>query len=144
MPSDLRTAWKRRSFRQRSQAIMSAANDGRGDDVLDALTADKEMADIIGAEDPVEVGAFKAVGAEIDHDRFMRGRSQRSDDLDLPRANDAFVLVFRTLQQRVVLVSGNSGKPGRQPILTNMVSMPRLRAMARTFCAFLTALFFSI
>ena len=71
---------------------------------LDALAADEEMADIAGAENPVEIGAFETVRAVVDHHEFAARRLKRVDNLDLPGADDALVLVLGALQQWIVLI----------------------------------------
>ena len=58
------------------------------------------------------MGALETVGAEVDHDRLARHRTQRIDDIDLPGADDAFVLVLGALQQRIILVLRQFGKAG--------------------------------
>src|SRR5262249_54331216 len=86
--------------------------DRRGNHVLDTLPADEQMTDIGGTEDSVEVGALETVGAEIDHDGLVAHGPEGIDDIDLPGADDAFVLILGTLQQRVMLVLRQFGKAG--------------------------------
>ena len=73
---------------------------------------------------------------------------ERIDDVDLPGADDAFVLVLGALQQRVMLaILGQFGKT-RAPADIDEDSRAKSHAVARggklTLCAFLIALFFSI
>ena len=93
-------------------AHVGRALDRGGDDVLDTLAADEQMADIGGAQNPVEIGAFETVGAEIDDNGLAADRAERVDDVDLPGADDTFILVLGALQQRVILVLRQFGKTG--------------------------------
>src|SRR5579863_573170 len=72
--------------------------------MFDALAADKNVADIVGAEQHIEVGPLETIRAKIDHDRLVGIWTQRVDNVDLPGADDALVLVLRSLKQGVVLV----------------------------------------
>jgi len=104
--------------------------------MFDTLPADEQMADIGGTENPVEVSALETVGPEIDYDGLVAHRPEGIDDIDLPGPHDALVLILGPLQQWVILVLWQFGKAGTPSDVTKMVSMPRLRAVASTFCAF--------
>src|ERR1700733_3458258 len=70
------------------------------------------MADVVGAENSLEISTLKADGAVIDDNRLVSMWLKGIHDINFPGPDDSLVLVLGALEERIVLILRQLRKTG--------------------------------